>query len=117
VDNIKIDRTEKGVSRDSSVGIVPGYGLDDWGVGVRVPVGSSPRRPARLWGPPTSYPMDTGGSHHGGKGARAWSWPLTSNYCWGQENVDLYIHSPICLHGVVLNQLSTGTTLPLHLET
>jgi hypothetical protein len=29
VDNIKIDRTEKGVSRDSSVGIVPGYGLDD----------------------------------------------------------------------------------------
>jgi hypothetical protein len=27
--------------------------------------------------------------------------------------VDLYIHSPIHLHGVVFNQLSTGTTLPL----
>jgi hypothetical protein len=27
--------------------------------------------------------------------------------------VDLYIHSPIRLHGVVLNWLSTGTTLPL----
>jgi hypothetical protein len=26
--------------------------------------------------------------------------------------VDLYIHSPIRLHGVMLNQLSTGTTLP-----
>jgi hypothetical protein len=26
--------------------------------------------------------------------------------------VDLYIHSPIFLHGVVLNYLSTGTTLP-----
>jgi hypothetical protein len=26
---------------------------------------------------------------------------------------DLYIHSPIRLHGVVLNQLSAGTTLPL----
>jgi hypothetical protein len=26
--------------------------------------------------------------------------------------VDLYIHSPIRLHGVVLNFLSTGTTLP-----
>jgi hypothetical protein len=26
--------------------------------------------------------------------------------------VDLYIHSPIRLHGVVLNSLSTGTTLP-----
>jgi hypothetical protein len=25
--------------------------------------------------------------------------------------VDLYIHSPIRLHGVVLNYLSTGTTL------
>jgi hypothetical protein len=29
-----------------------------------------------------------------------------------QENVDLYIHSHIRLHGVVLNSLSTGTTLP-----
>jgi hypothetical protein len=40
---------------DSSVGTVTGYGLDDRGVGVRVPVGSrivsSPRRPDRLWGP------------------------------------------------------------------
>jgi hypothetical protein len=36
-------------NRDSSVGIATGYGLDDRGVGVRVPVGSrifsSPRRP------------------------------------------------------------------------
>jgi hypothetical protein len=29
--------------------------------------------------------------------------------------VDLYIHSPIRLHGVVLNFLSTKTTLPLPL--
>jgi hypothetical protein len=27
--------------------------------------------------------------------------------------MDLYIHSPIRLHGVVLTSLSTGTTLPL----
>jgi hypothetical protein len=27
--------------------------------------------------------------------------------------MDLYIHSPIRLHGVVLNSLSTGTILPL----
>jgi hypothetical protein len=26
--------------------------------------------------------------------------------------VDLYVHSPIRLHGVVLNYLGTGTTLP-----
>jgi hypothetical protein len=43
--------------RDSVVGIATGYGLRDRGVGVRVPVGSkvffSPRRPDRLWGPPS----------------------------------------------------------------
>jgi hypothetical protein len=31
------------------------------------------------------------------------AWPVTSSQCRGQENVDLYIHSPIRLHGVVLN--------------
>jgi hypothetical protein len=44
-------------SRDSSVGIATSYGLDDRGVGVRVPVGTRifffPRRPGRLWGPPS----------------------------------------------------------------
>jgi predicted nucleic acid-binding Zn ribbon protein len=43
-------------SRDSVVGIATGYGLDDQGVWVRVPVGSRifcfPRRPDWLWGPP-----------------------------------------------------------------
>jgi hypothetical protein len=44
-------------SRDSVVDIATGYGLDDRGVAVRVPVGSkifsSSRRPDRLWGPPS----------------------------------------------------------------
>jgi hypothetical protein len=43
-------------SRDSVVGIATGYGLDDRGVGVRVPVGSrifsSRVCSDRLWGPP-----------------------------------------------------------------
>jgi hypothetical protein len=59
------------VSRDSSVDTAIGYGLDGRGVGVRVPVGSrifsSPCRPYRLWGPPTSYPMGTEGSYLEGK--------------------------------------------------
>jgi hypothetical protein len=42
---------------DSVVGIATGYGLDDRGIGVRVPVGSRifsfPQRPDRLWGPPS----------------------------------------------------------------
>jgi hypothetical protein len=44
-------------SRDSVVGIATAYGLDDGGVGVRVPVGSrifsSPRHPDWLWGSPS----------------------------------------------------------------
>jgi hypothetical protein len=46
----------KKVSWDSVVGIETGYGMDDRGVGVRVPVGSrifaSRPRPDRLWGLP-----------------------------------------------------------------
>jgi hypothetical protein len=42
--------------RDSVVGIANSNGLDDRGVGVRIPVGSrilsSPDRPDRLWDPP-----------------------------------------------------------------
>jgi hypothetical protein len=44
------------MSRDSVVGIATSYGLDDRGVGVRVPVGliifTSTNRPDRLWDPP-----------------------------------------------------------------
>jgi hypothetical protein len=44
-------------SRDSAVGIAKDYGLDDRGVGFRVPVGSkilsSPYSPDRFWGPPS----------------------------------------------------------------
>jgi hypothetical protein len=42
-------------SRDSAARIATDYGLNDQGVGVRVPVGAriftSPCRPDRLWGP------------------------------------------------------------------
>jgi hypothetical protein len=53
-----------------AVGIATGYGLDDRGVGVRVPVESrifsSSRRPDRL-GVHPSYPVGTGGSFPGVK--------------------------------------------------
>jgi hypothetical protein len=46
-------RIKFGYGWDSAVGIATGYGLDDRGFGVRVPVGSrifsSPCRPDRLW--------------------------------------------------------------------
>jgi hypothetical protein len=91
------------MSRDSAVSTATGYGLDGRGVSVRVPVGTRfffpPPRSDRLWGPSSRL----------SNGYRGLSWPVTSNYCRGQY-VDLYIHSPIRLHGVVLNHLSTGTT-------
>jgi hypothetical protein len=50
-----------------------------------------------------SYLKGIGGSFSKSKATGAWSWPLTSNYCRVQENVDVYIYSSICLHGLVLN--------------
>jgi hypothetical protein len=71
------------MSRDSAVGIATGYGLDDWEVGFRVPVGSgiftSPCRPDRLWGPPNLLYNGYLELFPWGNAAGAWSWPLTSN--------------------------------------
>ena len=43
---------------------------------------------------PSFCPMRTGreGCFLGGKAAEPWRWPLTSNECGCQGNVDLYIH-------------------------
>jgi hypothetical protein len=55
--------------RDSLIGIATGYGLDDRGVGVRVPVGSrifsSPCSPAGSGAHPASSPKGTGGKSAG----------------------------------------------------
>jgi hypothetical protein len=94
-------------SRYSIVGIATGYGKDDGGVGVRVPVGSRifspPRCPDWLWGPPNLLLNGYWGLFPGSKLAGTCGWPLTSSESWDKENVDLYIHSPIHLHGIMLN--------------
>jgi hypothetical protein len=68
------DSTKHG-SRDSAVGIATGYGLDDRGIEVEVPVGSrifsSTRRPDRFWGPSNLLSGRYGGSFPGGKAAGA----------------------------------------------
>jgi hypothetical protein len=50
--------------------------------------------------------MGTGSSFSGVKAAEAL---FTSKKWWSQENANLYIHSPKRLHGVELNEFSTGT--------
>jgi hypothetical protein len=70
-------------SRDSSVGIALGYGLNDRDSMVRFPAGAGNfslhhRVPNGSGSHPSSYPMGARGYFPGGKAAGVWSWPLTS---------------------------------------
>jgi hypothetical protein len=70
-------------SRDVSVGIALGYGLDDRGSRVRFPAGAGNFSFHHCvqngsGAHPASYPMGTRGSFLGGKAAESWSLPLTS---------------------------------------
>jgi hypothetical protein len=94
-------------SCDSAVGIATGYVLDDRGVEFESPKGQDFSLfhivQTGSGAHPVCSPMGTEGSFPGGKAAGALRWPLTYNYRQDAENVELYIHSPIRHHGVVLN--------------
>jgi hypothetical protein len=90
-------------SRDSSVSIVTGYGLDDRGVGVRVPVAlrifSSPRRPDRFSGPSSVLTYRNRGVK---RPARETDHPPPTSA--EVKKMWIYISTPsLRLHGVVLN--------------
>jgi hypothetical protein len=75
-------------------GTATGYRQENWGVGVRVPVGS------RIFllstssrSHPASYPMGAGGSFPGGKAAGEWRWPLTSTSA-EVKKMSIYISTP-----------------------
>jgi hypothetical protein len=80
-------------SWDSSVGIATSYGLDDQGEIVQTGSGVHP----------TSYKMGTGGSFPGVKWQGREADHSPPNSAEVKKNVDLYIHSPIRVHGVMLN--------------
>jgi hypothetical protein len=72
-----------GKSRNSSVGIVADYGMDDRMIGVRIPTGAGNfsfhhRIQTGTGAHPASYSVGTRVSFLGGTAAGAWSWPLTS---------------------------------------
>jgi hypothetical protein len=76
------------MSRDSSVGIATGYGLDDRMIWVRFPAGAGNfslhhRVQTGTGAHPASYTMDTGGAFH--------SPPSNAEV---KECVQLYLHSP-----------------------
>jgi hypothetical protein len=94
-------------SRDSAVGIATGYELDDGVAGGRVPVRAKNilfRRPDRFSPFPSAAPylMGTEGSFYVGKAGECEA-HHSPQQCRDQENMNLYIHSPIRLHGVLLN--------------
>jgi hypothetical protein len=85
-------------SRDSSVGIALGYGPDDRGSRVWLSVGAGNfslhhRVKNGSGAHPASYPIGTRDSFPRGNAVGAWSWPLTSIQCRGQECVELYLQS------------------------
>jgi hypothetical protein len=91
-------------SRDSSVGIALGYGMDDRGSRFRFPAGtgnfSLHHRVQNGSGAyPASYPMGTRGSFPGGKAAGAWSWPLVprSKNEWNYTSTPEYAFMTWCL--------------------
>jgi hypothetical protein len=72
---------------------------------------SSPPCPDRLRDPPSLLSNGYQGLFPwGGKAAGAWSWPLTSIQCRGQQCVELYLHSPITpsRHGAQLKRKAWG---------
>jgi hypothetical protein len=95
-------------SRDSSVDIALGYELDDRGSRVRFPSGAGNfslhhRVQNGSGAHPASYPMGTRGSFTGGKAAGVEADHSSPSSAEVKECVELYLHSPIHLHGVVLS--------------
>jgi hypothetical protein len=90
-------------TQQSWVSIAKGGGLDNRGMGVRFPVGAEEFSLLLF--------EKTGSGAHpavgywklfprGIKRLGGWSWPLAPISYGGQEYMDLYLHSPICLHCV-----------------
>jgi hypothetical protein len=99
----------------STFSIATGYGVDYQGVGVQVTVQlrifTSPYSSDRLLGPPIllsngyQRALSPGVKQQGRESDHS---PPSSAEV---KKTDQYIHAPICLHGIVLCQLSTRTTL------
>jgi hypothetical protein len=96
-------RPLKKESRDSSVGIALGYGLDDWGSRVRFPEGDGNFSlhhcvQSSSGAHPASYPMGTRGSFPERKADHSPPSSAEFKNAWNYTSIP-----PIRLHGVVLS--------------
>jgi hypothetical protein len=96
------------VSRDSSVSIALGYGLDERGSRVRFPAWAGNfslhhRVQNGSGAHPTSYSVGTRGSFPEVKRPKREADHSPPSSTEVKECVELYLHSPIRLHGVVLS--------------
>jgi hypothetical protein len=103
--NIFLYVTNSPMSRDSVVGIATGYGLDDRGVVVRVPVESrifsSPHRPDRLWGPPILLSNGYPGSYPEAKETGIVKLTTHLHLVPRSRKCGSIHPLPICLHGII----------------
>jgi hypothetical protein len=82
-------------SRNSAVGIATGYGLDSRGVGARVPVGE------RFF--PLHVVQTRSGAHPVSESGQGMKLTTHLQLVPRSRIRDLYIYSPMGLHGVVFN--------------
>jgi hypothetical protein len=95
-------------SGDSSVGIATGYGLDGLGsIAESVRFVSSPQRSDLLWGPPSLYPINIGGSFPGVKAAGVLKLTDRSPPCNAKVKKGGAMPPLAHLYGAVLNWLNT----------
>jgi hypothetical protein len=98
--------------RDSSVGITTGYRLDGRGSNLaKARFFSSPQRLERFRGPHTIISNGYGGRFDRGKISRGVKLSTQLRLVARSRMMALHFHSSICLHGVMLNNISRGTTL------
>jgi hypothetical protein len=100
--------------RDNSVGIETGYGLGGRGSipGRSKILFCTTQRPNRLWDPPSLLCNGYRGLFPWGSIGQVAMLTTQLHLVPRSRMKELYLHFPIFLHSMVLNWLSTGTTLP-----